>query len=187
MDVEIFIHKITQLRPNITTFHLIKLLYLFDLACLQVKGETCTQLPYKWWDHGPYCDEFTIARKQLQSEGKISITKMQFLTRDEGFVHKDTSGEFVDLPEIEDRLLNHVVRRFGRMSTKKLKNIVYNTPPMRKAIDEDAQYLDLDMSASNPDAAKLQDPEILEMLLSAEEIPNDRVSMNEVFERIDAT
>ncbi len=64
---------ILQHRPLPTT-KLVKLLYLVDLAWVQLTGKPLTNLPYIWHLRGPCCDEIEAALWDLEDERAVTVT-----------------------------------------------------------------------------------------------------------------
>lgn len=73
MDAKDVILRIVQLKPRLGRTQLVKLVYLFDLAHVQLTGRPATDLPYQWRYYGPHCEEFDRAEWELQREKKIAV------------------------------------------------------------------------------------------------------------------
>jgi uncharacterized phage-associated protein len=186
MKAEDAILRILQIRPNLTTFHLAKLSYLFDLACVQVYGHQCTDLPYKWWDFGPYCQEFDAASKSLREREAISIEYYRTMSGNDAFIHSAVeTNPPVDFTAKEENILRAVVERFAGFSTKKLRDFVYKTPPMLEAQAKDGKYESLNMTAGDSLPAHLMDRDVAGMLSTADQKRDMAIPLDAFFEELD--
>jgi len=154
MKANDIILRIIQLRPSLTTFHVAKLAYLFDLACVQLFGEPRSGIHYKWWHYGPYGEDIDRAIGDLENKGKIKVEDYTTMKMRNSRLHSAVSSRKPKLTSDEEQLIEHVVKRFGFMTTAELKNFVYSTPPMIDAQKKHAKYdsLNLYYRGDVPDA-----------------------------------
>lgn len=106
-----------------------KLLYLIDLSWLELYNHTLTGLPYEYHRDGPYCNEIEAALWSLEDEGAVlphhgasSCEAMQYR------LEKEDACQPLD--DVEQKVLNHVVARFGDRALLDLIDFVCNTSPM---------------------------------------------------------
>ena len=140
MKAKDLILRILQTKTLPTT-RLAKLCYIFDLASIQLQGQQKSDLPYKWWDHGPYCQEFARAVWELEEEGKIK--REPYKTRTDNYdciLHLALDKKRPRLSKTDAELLDYVIDRFSRVDLNDLEKFVYSTPPMVEAQKKRHKY-----------------------------------------------
>jgi hypothetical protein len=186
MDAKNLILAILHRKPNISSFRLAKLCYLYDLACIQTRGKACTDLPYIWHLHGPYCDDFEKANIELQEAGKLEIAHVVTKEYDCN-LHTATTPKAPKLGELEDELLDFIVNRFAGMSAKQLEDFVYSTPPMVKAQKSRVRFHPLDMHEKGKAPAAFFDQKTVLSLVRSYKTPKSKyVPWEKVWEKIKA-
>lgn len=135
---------ILQHRPLPTT-KLVKLLYLVDLAWVQLTGKPLTDLPYIWHLRGPYCDEIEAALWDLEDERAVTIQSGTTQDRHDYTLYLAAAGprEPVD-PDVE-KVVRYIVRRFSCMKLQRLLDYVYATPPMAHVRTSGKRFEKLDL------------------------------------------
>ena len=114
------------------TTKLMKLVYLVDLAWVQLTGKPLTSLPYIWHLRGPYCD--ALATALLDLVDKHAVTVKYGTTRDGHHYALYTMAEPPQEGDADvENVVTYIVRRFSRMDLASLLDYVYATPPMTKA------------------------------------------------------
>lgn len=101
-----------------------KLLYLIDLAWLELYGSTLTGLPYAYHPDGPYCNEIEAALWSLQDEGVVRLHSGSY---------RDEDVACTPIDNIEGKVVHHVVENFASRSLSDLIDFVHKTPPMIRA------------------------------------------------------
>ncbi len=184
METKNLILAILHRSPKISTFRLAKLCYLYDLACIQAKGKTCTSLPYIWHLHGPFCDDFERANLELQDEGKLKIEHV--VTKGyECNIHTAMTMKPPRLGDLEEELLDFIVSRFSKMPAKQLEDFVYSTPPMVKAQKNRIRFKPLDMHERGSASAAFFDQKTVISILRSHRTPRSNyVPWEKTWEKI---
>lgn len=185
MEAKNLILAILHRRPKLSTFHLAKLCYLYDLACVQATGKACTDLPYIWHLHGPYCNDFEKANLELQEAGKLNIEHVVTREGNDCYLHSAITPKPPKLGGLEDELLDFVVARFAGMSTKELGDFVYSTPPMVKAQKRKVRFLPLEMSEKGKAPAEFFDQKtVLALMRSYKNAKSKYIPWEKVWAKI---
>ena len=131
MQASNLILQILKHGPLPTT-KLMKLVYLVDLAWVQLIGRPLTSLPYIWHLRGPYCD--ALATALLDLVDKHAVTVKYGTTRDGHHYALYTMAEPPQGGDADvEKVVTYIVRRFSGMELTSLLEYVYATPPMTKA------------------------------------------------------
>ena len=124
-----------------------KLLYLIDLSWLELYNHTLTGLPYEYHRDGPYCNEIEAALWSLEDDGAVlpynggsSCEAMQFQ------LEKEDACQPLD--DVEQKVLKHVVARFGDRALLDLIDFVSNTPPMVRIRDKRFHCVEMQLESS---------------------------------------
>ena len=169
---------ILQHRPLPTT-KLVKLLYLVDLAWVQLTGKPLTNLPYSWHLRGPYCDEIETALWDLEDERAVTVTSG---TTQDGYDYTlytaaTALADHVD-PDVE-KVVRYIVRRFSDMKLQSLLGYVYATPPMAQVQTRGERFVKLDLKLDSKRRFSRDDVRsILDQQLAADtakRVPGDEV------------
>jgi len=182
MKARDLILRILQVRPNLPTTRLAKLCYLFDLACVQLLGKQKTELPYEWRYYGPHCVELERAVWDLKEAGKIKIEVYRTEKQYDCYLHSAIDNKPPELSKTEAKILEYIILRFSEVSTEKLLEFVYSTPPMVEAQHKKQQFHKLNMKSKEGISARLLDPDTAKMVLAArEDIKNRKTSSLDTF------
>lgn len=111
---------------------LIKLSYLADLHARELLGRPITDFRYKWWDHGPFDDQFYSAASELVDAGLATEDVVQYPTGQVGKPLRDTGEPAVfEWSQAEAHILAYVVTQYMHTSLSSLlEDVVYQTEPM---------------------------------------------------------
>lgn len=127
-----------------------KLLYLIDLAWLELYGRTLTDLPYAYHRDGPYCDEIEAALWRLEDKGAILLHTGSYHGGSWEPVQYQLEKEDACQPldDIEKKVVNHVVARFGDRPLFDLIEFVSRTPPMVRIKDKRFHCVEMHLESS---------------------------------------
>lgn len=188
MSNEDILLRLIQLKPNLTKTRLMKLMYLFDLAFIQLSGKQKTTFKYKWWKHGPYCHDIEETIIDLQVDDKID-TK-QHLTKEghDCLLYVPLKKQIHKLSEPEEKVLHYIVKQYANRNFNDLLNFVYDTPPMKEARKNKARGRSLNLHTTTKQTAAFYIPEIAKMILESEFNLNQgkRISLDKVLQKIGA-
>jgi hypothetical protein len=121
-----------QLGP----IHILKYIYLADLAHAEKHGATFTGADWQFYHFGPWCPAINDRIRQAAEAAKIEVHEregeygefLRFKTRDRGMLDRLDS----QLPLTVSRAIRKAVRKYGN-DTPSLLEAVYLTKPMRMA------------------------------------------------------
>jgi hypothetical protein len=116
--------------------HILKYIYLADLAHAEKFGHTYTGADWIFYHFGPWCPAINDRIRQAAEAAKIEIYEregefgelLRFKTRDRGMLERLDS----QLPLTVSRAIRKAVRKYGN-DTPSLLEAVYLTKPMRMA------------------------------------------------------
>jgi hypothetical protein len=159
--------RLIQIKPNLPKTNLIKLLYLFDLALVQLTGKQKTTFPYRRHYYGPYCEEIGEAIGDLKNQGRIDIK--YYLTKKgyECSSHTPIDRERPNISETEEKVLRFIIKKYAKFDTKELLDFVYQTPPMRYAKEHDQEGKILNLKVNNENEKIYYMSEIASMILES--------------------
>lgn len=131
--------------PGAGRTQMVKFLYLADLEARRWIGEPLTDLQYIWHDHGPFNSQILVYLDLLSSAGYLDEIVQEYPngTRGAHITATDkplpTAGDFT-LTDDQMAILEHIASAYGRMPLRKLlKDVVYETLPMKDAQERDAK------------------------------------------------
>jgi uncharacterized phage-associated protein len=134
----------------ITRVKLAKLLYLADLRAVQELGGPGSGVEWRWWHYGPYSklllaveDDLVSARVIEREVTENYYGSTEYRLRLGREVPVDVNAQFAVI--IED-----VVLRYGNLAASSLRDLTYQTRPMREAQREDARGEILDLLTGHP-------------------------------------
>ncbi len=141
--------RIIQEKPQITTYRIAKLAYLFDLACVQVYSQPKSKIPFNWGLYGPYCLDIEKIIGELEDEGKITrehaiITGGKHKGQ-ECVVHSAIENQKTLFSDLDEQIFSYVIKKYSNLSFDELNNFVYATPPMKKAQEKGKRFRQLDL------------------------------------------
>jgi len=179
--------RIIQMKPNLTTFHLMKMAYLFDLAFVQLSGDVRTNFPYRWHYYGPYCEEIEKTAWDLEIEKKIEIKHHVTKKGHECYLYKPLERKRPDLSEIEEKVLKYIINKYAKLDTERLKEFVYSTPPMHAALKKNERFKKLNMKIIPEPYKDFYDQETVKMILDSESSirKGKTVSIDEVWSKLE--
>jgi len=158
--------NILQEKKSLTKFHISKLLYLYDLTCIQLNIDACTGLPFIWHQQGPYCIEIEKAIWQLEDAKKISIRNYTSTKGHECLIHELIApGTPTNLTEIEKQIIKYLVKEYAPLKYQQLRDFVYATPPMVKA-QKGKRFEKIDMKAQSKNK-NLYNKEMAQMIFES--------------------
>ncbi|MEA1925380.1 MAG: Panacea domain-containing protein [Candidatus Altiarchaeota archaeon] len=128
---------------NMTSFKMVKFIYLTEMLYLLKKNRRMTDIPFFYWDHGPYSKD--IEEKAEEINGKtISIKEITTAKGYEATVYDSLINEKdIELPPETKKIADEIIRDFGEMENKEIKDFVYNTIPLKNT--EKREKIDLSM------------------------------------------
>lgn len=170
MKTKDIILRILQKKSPLTTYHLIKLTYLVDLAFVQLTGKIKTNLPYSWWHFGPYCKEFDKTVWELEENKNIAINAYTTAKHHDCRLHSPINKKPPKLNELEENVISYIIKKYSKLNKDELEKIVYSTPPMKEAIKKNNRFKKLNMNCRSNIIDSLFDKETVEMILNSENI-----------------
>lgn len=133
-----------------------KLLYLADLRSVERDGVAGSGVVWQWFHYGPFSDDLYGVERQLAASGDIIVEETSnFFGSPEYHLRAISVTTSLDGA---DRFLAHldaVLSEHGDLSPTELKNLTYETEPMREAQADGERnvILDLGDTAPIPDAS----------------------------------
>ncbi len=131
-----------------------KLLYLADLECMRTASAPSSGINWRWRHYGPYSDTLVELERDLSKTGLLATTATHnYYGTPEYLLQAE-----VDTPLNIDTnylvILEKVVRELGPQSAAALRDLTYDTAPMRAAQQAGAREVDLDLGlVTAPSAA----------------------------------
>jgi hypothetical protein len=165
--------------------HILKYIYLADLAFAQKHGTTFTEAPWTFFHFGPWCP---AVHHRIQSA--VSAARLETITVEGDY------GEFIryftrdlglrdrlepDLPIEVSRAIDKALKKYGT-NTPALLEAVYLTKPMRFAAPGDTLVFD-DYERQDPVHSTAQEPR---RTLTAKQEKNRNQKLRELKERVRA-
>lgn len=184
MNSKDIVLRIIQLGQSLPTFHVAKLAYLFDLACVQMYGEPKTDLPFKWHMYGPYCEELETVTWELLQEKKIRIDHIKTYRGYDCVLHYPVAKKPPYIEEKAGIILEYIVKHFSKLSTEDLTEFAYSTPPMIEAQQKKQKFKLLDMKNTKGIPEGLLDPDVIQMLIESDGNFENAISANEFFKEL---
>ncbi len=188
MNSKDIILRIIKLKPEITTYRVAKLAYIFDLASVQLSGNTKTGLPFYWGLYGPYCREIEESLWVLVDEGKISKENLHIEKKDwDCTIHEAKTNENPPLNELEEKLLEYILKKYSNMRHDDLDEFIYATPPMKKAQKGEVRFKLLDLQSTEGVPKIFYDPSVAKQILEStvEGPKHKRVSFEEAWKKLE--
>lgn len=117
---------------------LVKLLYLADLEARRVLGRPLTEMQYRWWEYGPWDEQFALCEASLKSRNLIQVETYPYQSY-YGSFYVPLGDMMYTFADDEVAVLDYLVKTFGKKGRKELvEEIVYQTPPMKDAVAREA-------------------------------------------------
>ena len=129
-----------------------KLLYLADLRSVQHEGVAGSGVVWQWRHYGPFSNSLQGVEKDLVANGDI---KLDVTHNWHGSREYRLAAPSLDLSSVEgaDRFLAHldaVLAELGHRSATDLKDLTYQTEPMREAQAHGRKEAILDLGEHRP-------------------------------------
>lgn len=168
---------------------LAKLLYLADLRAVEVGWPPGSDVEWRWKNFGPYSETLQEVERDLCDAGIVE-TKARPTT----YGTVETRMRLIDNPQVEiddgfARIVEQVIVEFGSYSAGQLRELTYQTPPMRAAIREGKREVRLDLAGGEPYPDLTRSRNRLRRLARNFPLPeaDDPEGIAELREEIDAT
>ena len=146
-----FVRKCAAKKPLGRT-QLMKLVYLADHESRRYLGRPLSELEYYWHFFGPWDEQILKAVKDLEEQDLVREERIVYPTGQRGYEYKPGIGNevTVTLAPIEIEILKYVCTTYADMNLSALlSDVVYETEPMKAAIEADAKGEPLDMAMVN--------------------------------------
>jgi hypothetical protein len=176
--------RIIQESPDLPTFHIAKLAYLFDLLCVHALGSMQSDIEYRWWNFGPYSPDLERKLWDLEREGKIRTFSYKTSKNRDCRLHSPIEATKPRFSPDQETVLDYVIRRFSGMKTEELKELVYATPPMLEAQKADARMDLLHMDSRENLPEILQDASTTRMAIASHRPGARWIPAAEVMEKL---
>lgn len=129
---------------------LAKLLYLADLRAVDVGWPPGSDVEWRWRNYGPYSDTLQDIERDLCAAGIIETSE-----KPTTYGTAETRMRLIDNPvvDIDDgfaRIVEQVIVEFGSYSAGQLRELTYQTPPMRAAVHAGKREVRLDLAGGEP-------------------------------------
>ncbi|MGY1428877.1 Panacea domain-containing protein [Streptomyces sp. MN12] len=128
-----------------------KLLYLADLRAVERLGKPYSGIAWKWLDHGPFNTSLYTVEDDLVAAGVI---QREEVTRD--FGGREVRFRYVGEPSDLDidaqfaKIVGEIVGDYGHLAASTLRDMSYQTEPMKEAQDGGARGVVLDLYGRQP-------------------------------------
>lgn len=152
--VAFFVNACTDTKLGHT--RLMKLLYLADYEARRYLGRPISNIPYIWYDHGPFDPDFYSWLERLKKENVIREERLTFASGKKAY-HLTPGDVFPThgFGPAEIEILSFVCREYSKVELRELlDDVVYQTEPMLKAKEENAHGERLDMDIVNDAKSK---------------------------------
>jgi len=127
---DVIYYLINKLGSIESRTKLVKLIYLADVEAKEKFGRTITGLTYIYHFYGPYAPE--IIETALEMDGdEIKEIYNPFFDRYEYIIGE--RGKEVGLSHEEIKVLDRIIKKYGKLGTNDIKEMAYNTDQMRSA------------------------------------------------------
>jgi hypothetical protein len=129
---------------------LAKYIYMTDYLCRKYLGHAVSDLQYRLLLFGPFDPKLYEALQNLRMEGQIDV--YQYLSSGRvGFAYVDIGPPVeLDLTDAERLILDYVLDAFHRRPLKELlEDVVYETEPVKEALERGASGEPLEMDRIN--------------------------------------
>lgn len=126
---------VSQSRRHLTRTSMVKLLYFVDLRSYEARGRPITNLSWIWHHYGPFAEGVAETVGALEAAGELGVSVgIGFYGGPEYTIRTGPhAGLFGVLTSDEVSLLQRVIDEFGRHSATVLRNLSYQTWPIREA------------------------------------------------------
>lgn len=151
------LEKAEAAKTSITRTKIAKLLYLADLEAVRDGHAPITRIEWKWLEHGPYNNALMFVENELAEQGHLERETVQYSTY-KGTHLRLVKCDHQDLTAEAEEHLDEVFEAYGRLGAKAIKDVAYETAPMRAAQEAGARNVVLDLRLARPrlDRARLQ-------------------------------
>lgn len=181
------LEKAKTARVSVTRTKIAKLLYLADLEAVRDGHAPVTHIEWKWLDHGPYNNALMFVENELVEQGHLTRETMQHGPY-QGTYLRLVKCDHQDLNADAEEHLDEVFESFGHLGAKAIKDVAYETAPMRSAQAGGARGVVLDLRLARPrlDRDQLRDRFAPRLERASEEVPSDTVG-DVVVEAVEAS
>jgi uncharacterized phage-associated protein len=184
MDGKDLLLRIIQARPNVTATQLAKFAYLFDLTCVYLLGKQASDIQYRWWRHGPYTPQIEELTWELEVEGRIQVRPYKTQSNHDCRLHEAVDTTTPRLQDTYEAVLALVMKRYSKLSSKQLVDVVYKTPPMIEAQRKEARMEPLKMDSLEATPELLKDRKAYEMILRSHKPGTKWIPASEVIKKL---
>jgi uncharacterized phage-associated protein len=130
---------------------LAKLLYLADLRAVDEDLPPGSDVDWRWRHYGPYSDALLAVERDLESAGVMEVSKTQnYFGAHEIRLRLCAEDPQVSIDSRFAAIVDRIIQENGRLSASQLKDLTYQTPPMRAAQRVGQRELRLDLSGGDP-------------------------------------
>jgi uncharacterized phage-associated protein len=143
------LEKAKAAHTSITRTKIAKLLYLADLEAVRDGHAPITRIEWKWLEHGPYNNALMFVENELVDAGKLERETVQYPSY-RGTHLRLVKCDHQDLSAEAEDHLDEVFEAFGRLGAKAIKDVAYETAPMRAAQAGGAREVVLDLQLARP-------------------------------------
>lgn len=130
---------------------MVKLLYFADLRAVRDVGRPGSGVVWKWLDHGPFNPVLYDVERDLEDSGVI---QREQVVKDYGGTETQMrlvgAPADLDIDEQFAKIIGGIVAEYGHMAASTLRNMSYDTEPMREAQRGGARGVVLDLFGGQP-------------------------------------
>jgi uncharacterized phage-associated protein len=148
----------------ITRTKLAKLLYLADLRAVEELGRPGSGVEWRWWHYGPFSKLLQSVEEDLVSAGVVEREATENYYGGAEFRLRLGREVPVDVDAQFAVIIESIVLEYGNLAASSLRDLTYQTAPMREAQRENAHGKVLDLLTGHPV------PEIAPVLASFREV-----------------
>lgn len=133
----LLLHMADHFPRPLTRTELVKLVYLADCEFYRLYGRSLSGVTFRRDYYGPHCAEIPAELFDLSQEHLISIETCVNIYGGPSYLHSRTSLEapsHYDLSEEAVMVADAVIGQARGLSLSGIKDLAYQTPPMRKII-----------------------------------------------------
>ncbi len=133
------IRYLVEQVPGVGRTQIVKFLYLADLEARRALGRPLSDLDYIFYNHGPFDSRILSWLDRMEAGGEITTEQVCrfgavaycYRTTDKPVPKAFSTGELLILNQVVEMIKNKSLQQV-------LEDIVYQTKPMRDAIDREA-------------------------------------------------
>jgi uncharacterized phage-associated protein len=130
---------------------LAKLLYLADLRAVDQGLPPGSDVEWRWRHYGPYSDALQAVERDLEAAGVMEVSRtLNYYGAREIRLRLSAVDPQIEIDPRFAAIVDHIMRDHGRLSASQLKDLTYQTPPMRAAQRVGRRELRLDLAGGDP-------------------------------------